>query len=82
MLEQVREPALSRRIVLRRHVVPEVHRDQRRAVMEKMEKIIQDSGIIVQPYWRSTFRHMTEAVNGLVMHPTFEIHLETTWLTA
>ena len=56
--------------------------DQRRAVMEKMEKIIQDSGIIVQPYWRSTFRHMTEAVNGLVMHPTFEIHLENTWLTA
>ena len=50
--------------------------------MEKMEKIIQDSGIIVQPYWRSTFRHMTEEVNGLVMHPTFEIHLERTWLTA
>jgi peptide/nickel transport system substrate-binding protein len=56
--------------------------DQRRTVMEKMEKIIQDSGIIVQPYWRSTFRHMTEEVNGLVMHPTFEIHLENTWLTA
>ena len=45
-----------------------------------MEKIIQDSGIIIQPYWRSTFRHMTADVNGLVMHPTFEIHLENTWL--
>ena len=56
--------------------------DKRRAVMEKMEKIIQDSGIIVQAYWRSTFRHMTADVNGLVMHPTFEIHLEDTWLAA
>ncbi len=54
--------------------------DKRREVMAKMEKIIQDSGIIIQSYWRSTFRHMTEDVNGLVMHPTFEIHLETTWL--
>jgi peptide/nickel transport system substrate-binding protein len=55
--------------------------DTRRDVMAKMEKIIQDSGIIVQPYWRSTFRHMTTDVNGLVMHPTFEIHLEKTWLS-
>ena len=45
-----------------------------------MEKIIQDSGVLVQPYWRSTFRHMTADVHGLVMHPTFEIHLEKTWL--
>jgi peptide/nickel transport system substrate-binding protein len=56
--------------------------DKRREVMAKMEKIIQDSGIIIQSYWRSTFRHMTEDVNGLVMHPTFEIHLETTWLAS
>ncbi len=56
--------------------------DKRRVVMEKMEKIIQDLGIIIQAYWRSTFRHMTEDVNGLVMHPTFEIHLEDTWLAA
>ena len=34
------------------------------------------SGILIQPYWRSTFRHMTADVHGLVMHPTFEIHLE------
>ncbi len=55
--------------------------DARREVMAKMEKIIQDSGILIQPYWRSTFRHMTLDVNGLVMHPTFEIHLEDTWLS-
>jgi peptide/nickel transport system substrate-binding protein len=54
--------------------------DRRRELMARMEKIIQDSGIIVQPYWRSTFRHMTADVHGLVMHPTFEIQLEGTWL--
>jgi peptide/nickel transport system substrate-binding protein len=54
--------------------------DKRRELMARMEKIIQDSGIIVQSYWRSTFRHMTADVHGLVMHPTFEIHLEKAWL--
>jgi peptide/nickel transport system substrate-binding protein len=54
--------------------------DARRELMLKMEKIIQDSGILVQPYWRSTYRHMTHYVKGLVMHPTFEFHLESTWL--
>jgi peptide/nickel transport system substrate-binding protein len=54
--------------------------DARRVLMEQMQRIIQDSGILVQPYWRSTFRHMTEQVEGLNMHQTFEIHLERTWL--
>lgn len=54
--------------------------DARREVMAKMEQILRDSGILVQPYWRSTFRHMTEDVRGLAMHQTFEIHLERTWL--
>lgn len=54
--------------------------DKRRPLMAKMEKILQDSGVLIQAYWRKTFRHMTQDVNGLVMHPTFEIHLEKTWL--
>jgi peptide/nickel transport system substrate-binding protein len=56
--------------------------DKRREVMAKLEKILQDSGVLVQPYWRSTFRHMTSDVDGLSMHPTFEIHLERTWLNS
>jgi len=55
---------------------------QRRELMGEMEAILQSSGILVQPYWRSIFRHMVPSVNGLVMHPTFEIHLEKTWLNA
>jgi len=56
--------------------------DTRRPLMAEMQQILQSSGVIVQPYWRNTYRHMTEDVNGLVMHPTFEIHLERTWLAA
>lgn len=56
--------------------------DARRPIMAKLEKILQDSGVLIQAYWRKTFRHMTDDVNGLVMHPTFEIHLEKTWLAA
>ena len=62
------------------YAIPDV--EERRKLMGEMEKILQDSGVLVQPYWRSTFRHMTDRVHGLVMHPTFEIHLETTWLDA
>jgi len=54
--------------------------EKRRGVMEKLEKILQSSGILVQPYWRSTYRHSTADVRDLEMHQTFEIHLERTWL--
>ncbi len=49
--------------------------DERREVMAKLEKIMQDEGVIVQPYWRSIFRHYKESVVGAEMHPTFEIHV-------
>ncbi|WP_299133738.1 ABC transporter substrate-binding protein [uncultured Amaricoccus sp.] len=56
--------------------------DDRRPLMAEMEKILQDSGVLIQAYWRKTFRHMTPNVHGLSMHPVFEIHLEKTWLSA
>ncbi len=49
--------------------------DQRREVMAKLQKIMQDEGVIVQPYWRSIYRHHKENVVGAEMHPTFEIHV-------
>lgn len=49
--------------------------DQRRQVMAKIQKIMQDEGVIVQPYWRSIYRHHKENVIGAEMHPTFEIHV-------
>jgi len=49
--------------------------DQRRKVMAKLERIMQVEGVIIQPYWRSIYRHHRENVVGAEMHPTFEIHV-------
>lgn len=49
--------------------------DQRRAVMAKIEKLMQDEGVVIQPYWRSIYRHYRPGVVGAEMHPTFEIHV-------
>ncbi len=49
--------------------------DQRREVMAKLEKIMQDEGVVIQPYWRSIYRHYKPGVVGAEMHPTFEIHV-------
>ena len=54
--------------------------DQRRSVMEEIEKIIQDSGIIIQPYWRKIFNHSAPEVRGHGIHPTFEIEVSRVWL--
>ena len=48
--------------------------DKRRVVMAKMEKLIQDEGVTIQPYWRSLYRHLRPGVVGGDMHITFEIH--------
>jgi peptide/nickel transport system substrate-binding protein len=49
--------------------------DQRREVMAKLQMIIQDEGVIIQPYWRSIYRHHKDTVVGAQMHPTFEINV-------
>ena len=47
--------------------------DARREVMVTLETILQDEGYIIQPYWRSLYRHAKEGVN-VEMHPSFEHH--------
>ncbi|MFN3766383.1 MAG: ABC transporter substrate-binding protein [Aliihoeflea sp.] len=54
--------------------------EARKEVMEQIETIIQDSGIIIQPYWRTLYNHSVEAVKNHGMHPTFEIDLGKVWL--
>jgi len=43
---------------------------KRRAVMAKIEKIMQEDGPIVQPLWRSELTFMDKRVKGFRMHPT------------
>ena len=47
--------------------------DARREVMVTLETILQDEGHIIQPFWRSLFRHVREGFN-VDMHPSFEHH--------
>jgi peptide/nickel transport system substrate-binding protein len=54
--------------------------DKRKTLMVDIEKILQDSGIIIQPFWRSLYRHTKPYVKGLEKHQTFELHMEKVWL--
>ena len=43
---------------------------ERRAKMEKVEKILQDDAVMVQPFFRSVFTAISDKVVGFEMHPT------------
>ena len=49
--------------------------DERRKVMYKLEKIMQDEGVAIQPYWRAIYRHHRPHLVNAGMHPTFEVHV-------
>ncbi len=49
--------------------------DERREVSRRLQTILRDEGVVIQPYWRSTYRHFKQGVVGAEMHPTFEIHV-------
>ncbi len=48
--------------------------DKRREVMVTLETILQSEGYIIQPYWRSLFRHAKKNIVGAEMHPSMEHH--------
>ena len=56
--------------------------DARREVMAELEKIMQDEGVVIQPYWRSVFRNYRSEVKGADTHPTFEHHHYKWWIAA
>jgi peptide/nickel transport system substrate-binding protein len=44
--------------------------ESRRAKMEKVEKILQDDAVMVQPFFRAVFTAVRDNVVGFEMHPT------------
>lgn len=54
--------------------------DQRRELMVDVQRILQESGVIIQPYWRSLFHHSVPEVQNYPMHPTYEMDMEAVWL--
>jgi len=42
--------------------------DKRRVVMAKLQKLMVDEGVTIQPYWRTISRHHKEGMVGVDMH--------------
>ncbi len=49
--------------------------DERRVIMVRLETIMQEEGVTLQPYWRSLFRHYRPGVINAEMHPKFEVNI-------
>jgi peptide/nickel transport system substrate-binding protein len=47
--------------------------EARRALMAQGEKLVQDEGVTIQPYWRSLYNHTREGLEGGAHHISFEI---------
>ena len=47
--------------------------EKRRALMAKGEKLIQDEGVTIQPYWRALSNHTKDGLVGGEHHISFEI---------
>jgi peptide/nickel transport system substrate-binding protein len=54
--------------------------EARRAKMEKVEKILQDDAVMLQPVWRPVFTIITEQVKGYSGHPTQYHQFNQVWL--
>lgn len=59
-----------------------VDADARREVMAGIEGLMQADGVLIQPYWRSLYRHTTENVRGADQNPTIEHHHYKWWIAA
>ena len=54
--------------------------EQRRALMAKGQKLVQDEGVTIQPYWRALSNHTKEGLVGAQHHISFEFRpAEVAW---
>lgn len=54
--------------------------EKRRVIMKDLETILQDSGVIIQPYWQSLVCHMSKKVKDFGIHQTFQLDFQKVWL--
>lgn len=55
---------------------------KRKEVMKDVEQILQDSGVIIQPFWQKLYCHMNKKVKNYGMHQTYEMDFQNVWLDA
>jgi len=54
--------------------------DARREIMARIEQLLRDEGVIIQPFWRKVYRSFRPGVMGYEAHQAFELHLDKAWL--
>jgi peptide/nickel transport system substrate-binding protein len=54
--------------------------NERRKKMERVEKILQDDAIFLQPLWRSVFTAASKDVHNMKAHPTTYYQLNQVWV--
>jgi peptide/nickel transport system substrate-binding protein len=75
--KRVLQPGLRRKLKLAL-AMPDV--EKRRELMKDIEQILQGSGVLIQPYWRSLFNHSVAAVKDNPAHQSLEVNYEKVWL--
>ncbi len=55
---------------------------KRSEVMAKLQQIMVDQGVILQPYWRSVYRSFSPKVQGFGAHQAFRQFMDRVWLQA
>jgi len=55
---------------------------ERRKVMIKLEKILQDDAIIIQPFWMNSYGAANKRVQGLTHHLMHEHHFNKVWIVS
>ncbi len=56
--------------------------EERREVMRRIEEIMQEQGVLIQPYWRALYNHADPRVGGIDVHPALEHHHYKWWIAA
>jgi peptide/nickel transport system substrate-binding protein len=54
----------------------------RREIMAKMQKIMQDEGVLIQAYWRSVFNHSNGKFANVDVHPFYQLDLHDIYMKA
>ncbi len=49
--------------------------EARREIMAKIETLLRDDGVMIQPFWRGLYNHHAPNVVNAAKHPSHEIHL-------
>ena len=51
-----------------------------REVLAQIETLMRADGVLIQPYWRSLYRHTREGVHGAEQNPTIDHHPYKGWV--